>query len=266
MMWQRAREIVESRGSRVHLESEVVRVLHRGGKATGVVVRRGGREETIIGDAVVSTMAISDLIARLDPAAPDDVRAVASRLTYRDFIIVSLIVNQRELFPDNWIYIHAPEVKVARIQNFKNWSPEMVPDPSKTSLGLEYFCTEGDALWSLSDAELVELGKREIETIGLARAADVSDAHVVRQRKAYPVYTGAYKEYLERIRGFLDSIPNLQTVGRNGLHMYNNQDHSMLTAMLAVRNLMGEDHDVWSVNLERSYHEEVQIPEGADET
>jgi protoporphyrinogen oxidase len=265
-MWQRARDMIQSRGSVVRLNTEVVRVLHHGGRATGVVARENGREEHIEGDAVVSTMAISDLIARLDPHAPEDVRAVASRLTYRDFLIVALIIDRPELFPDNWIYIHAPEVKVARIQNFKNWSPEMVPDPARTCLGLEYFCTVGDSLWEMTDEELIALARREIETIGLAKSADVIDAYVTRQKKAYPVYTGAYKEYLERIRGFLDSIPNLQTVGRNGLHMYNNQDHSMLTAMLAVRNLLGEDHDVWSVNLERSYHEEVQLPSAADES
>lgn len=139
----------------------------------------------------------------------------------------------------------------------------MVPDPNKTFLGLEYFCNEGDELWRMSDAELIQLGTQELETMGLARAADVSGGTVIRQLKTYPVYTGEYKEYLERIRGFLDSIPNVQTVGRNGLHMYNNQDHSMLTAMLAVKNLQGEQHDVWSVNVERAYHEEVRLPSGA---
>jgi protoporphyrinogen oxidase len=208
-------------------------------------------------------MPISELVSRLDPPAPIDVRHGAGQLTYRDYFTVGLIINRADLFPDNWIYIHAPEVKVGRIQNFKNWSPEMVPDPNKTFLGLEYFCNEGDEMWNMSDAALVQLGARELETMGLARAADVEGGTVIRQLKTYPVYTGEYKEYLERIRGFLDSIGNLQTVGRNGLHMYNNQDHSMLTAMLAVKNLLGEQHDVWSVNVERAYHEEVRLPSGA---
>jgi protoporphyrinogen oxidase len=213
---------------------------------------------------VISSMPISELIAKLDPPAPEDIRSGASQLTYRDYFTVGLLVNQPDLFPDNWIYIHSPEVLVGRIQNFKNWSPEMVSDQSKTFLGLEYFCNDTDELWAMNDDALIELGKKELDRMGLARASDVEDGTVIRQKKAYPVYTGEYKEYLERIRGFLDTIPNLQTVGRSGLHMYNNQDHSMLTAMLAVKNLLGEQHDVWSVNVERSYHEEVQIPSTAE--
>jgi protoporphyrinogen oxidase len=263
MLWERTQQLIEQRGGEVRLQTTVVQVLHRGGKAIGVVVRSNGRDETIEADAIISSMPISELIAKLDPPAPQDVCNGAAQLTYRDYFTVGLIVNQADLFPDNWIYIHAPEVKVGRVQNFKNWSPEMVPDPGKTFLGLEYFCNEGDELWCLSDADLIKLATHELETMGLARATDVESGIVIRQLKTYPVYTGEYKEYLERIRGFLDSIPNLQTVGRNGLHMYNNQDHSMLTAMLAVKNLLGEKHDVWSVNVERAYHEEVRLPSGA---
>jgi len=263
MLWERTQQLVEQSGGEVRLSTEVMKVLHRDGKAIGVVAQSNGREETIEADAIISSMPISELVAKLDPPAPFDVREGAGRLTYRDYFTVGLIINQADLFPDNWIYIHAPEVKVGRVQNFKNWSPEMVPDPDKTFLGLEYFCNEGDELWSMSDAELIQLATQELETMGLARAADVAGGTVVRQLKTYPVYTGEYQAYLERIRGFLDSISNLQTVGRNGLHMYNNQDHSMLTAMLAVKNLLGEQHDVWSVNVERAYHEEVRLPAGA---
>jgi protoporphyrinogen oxidase len=263
-LWERTQQLVEQRGGEVHLSAEVMKVLHRDGRASGVVVRSGGQETTIEADAIISSMPISELVAKLDPPAPIDVRDGAAQLTYRDYFTVGLIVNQANLFPDNWIYIHAPEVKVGRIQNFKNWSPEMVPDQSKTFLGLEYFCNEGDELWRKSDEALIRLGAQELETMGLARAADVEGGAVIRQLKTYPVYTGEYKEYLERIRGYLDSIANLQTVGRNGLHMYNNQDHSMLTAMLAVKNLLGLGrHDVWSVNVERAYHEEVRLPSGA---
>ena len=264
MLWERTQQLIEQRGGEVHLNTRVMKVLHRDGRAVGVLALTAGHETLLKADAIISTMPISELIAKLDPTAPLDVCAGASQLTYRDYFTVGLIINQANLFPDNWIYIHAPEVKVGRIQNFKNWSPEMVPDPSKTFLGLEYFCNEGDELWNLSDAELIQLGTRELETMGLARASDVIGGTVIRQLKTYPVYTGDYKEYLERIRGFLDSVPNLQTVGRNGLHMYNNQDHSMLTAMLAVKNLLGlGQHDVWSVNVERAYHEEVRLPSGA---
>lgn len=264
MLWERTQQLVEERGGEVRLNTEAVKVLHRDGRVVGVMARSAGREELIEADAVISTMPISELVAKLDPPAPADVRDGAAQLTYRDYFTVGLIVNRAELFPDNWIYIHAPEVKVGRIQNFKNWSPEMVPDQRKTFLGLEYFCNEGDELWRQSDAALIELAKRELEIMGLARAAEVERGYVVRQVKTYPVYTGEYEAYLERIRGFLDSIANLQTVGRNGLHMYNNQDHSMLTAMLAVKNLLGQGrHDVWSVNVERAYHEEVRLPSGA---
>jgi protoporphyrinogen oxidase len=263
MLWERTQQLIEQRGGEVRLATEVVKVLQRDGRASGVVARSQGRDEVIEADAIISSMPISELVVRLDPPAPADVREGAAQLTYRDYFTVGLIVNRADLFPDNWIYIHAPEVKVGRVQNFKNWSPEMVPDQSKTFLGLEYFCNEGDELWNMSDEALIKLGSQELETMGLARAADVEGGTVIRQLKTYPVYTGEYKEYLERIRGFLDSIPNLQTVGRNGLHMYNNQDHSMLTAMLAVKNLLGERHDVWSVNVERAYHEEVRLPAGA---
>ncbi len=264
MLWERAQQIVEAQGGEVRLNTEVVKVRHRAGQTFGVVARSGGRDEALEADAIISTMPISELIARLDPPAPDDVCDGARRLSYRDFITVGLIIDRAEVFPDNWIYIHAPEVKVGRIQNFKNWSPEMVADSRKTFLGLEYFCTVGDALWQMKDADLIKLGAHELELMGLAKASEVEDGTVIRQLKAYPVYTGEYEQYLERIRGFLDSIHNLQTIGRNGLHMYNNQDHSMLTAMLAVKNLQGEQHDVWSVNVERAYHEEVRLPSAAE--
>jgi len=263
MMWQRATEFVNAHGGQVDMEAEVVRLCHEGWRVTEVVLRQKGVERTLAGSDFISSMPISELIQKLDPPAPPEVQAAASGLTYRDFISVVLIVNQPDLFPDNWIYIHSPEVQVGRIQNFKNWSPEMVPDPAKTSLGLEYFCTEGDDVWRMSEVELIELGKREMERIGLVRAADVSDGTVVRQLKAYPVYNGTYAGYLATIKDYLAGFENLQTVGRNGLHKYNNQDHSMLTAMLAVRNLIGERHDLWNVNTERSYHEEMRIPHSA---
>jgi hypothetical protein len=169
------------------------------------------------------------------------------------------IVNKPELFPDNWIYVHDPEVQVGRIQNFKNWSPDMVPDSTKTSLGLEYFCTEGDALWTMRDEDLIQLATCELERIGLCRAADVEDGCVVRVPKAYPVYGSDYREALAVVREFVDSLENFRTIGRNGLHRYDNQDHAMLTGMLAVRSMvLGEPHDLWSVNTEQEYHEEVR--------
>lgn len=275
MMWERAAEFVAEYGGEVRLETDVVAVRHAGGRVTEVVTRgavdepvRGNgasatHTQTVAGEAFISSMPISELINKLDPPPPPEVLAAANGLTYRDFISVILIVKQPDLFPDNWIYIHSPEVKVGRVQNFKNWSPEMVPDPQMTTLGLEYFCTEGDELWRMPDAALLELGRREADAIGLANAADVVDGTVVRQLKAYPVYNGTYAGYLATLKDYLAGFANLQTVGRNGLHKYNNQDHSMLTAMLAVRNLNGEQHDVWNVNTERSYHEEMRLPHDA---
>jgi hypothetical protein len=205
-------------------------------------------------------MPITELVARLDPPPPPDVLEAARALTYRDFVTVCLIVNRAGLFPDNWIYVHDPLVKVGRIQNYGNWSDAMVPDPGKTGLGLEYFCTEGDALWLASDEELVALGTREIAAIGLARADEVQEGYVVRVPKAYPIYDSAYREHLDVLRGYLARFDNLQTIGRNGLHRYDNQDHAMLTGMLAIRNVvLGEENDVWGVNADPDYQEEIRL-------
>jgi hypothetical protein len=202
-------------------------------------------------------MPVRELIAGCDPQPPAEVADAATSLNYRDFLTVALMVDRQDVFPDNWIYIHDPEVKVGRVQNFKNWSPDMVPDPAKTCLGLEYFCFEGDGLWDSSDEDLVALATREMETLGLVRGADVEGGVVVRMPKAYPVYDGAYRDALQVVRGYVDGLSNLHLIGRNGMHRYNNQDHSMLTAMLAVENIQGASHDIWEVNVDSSYHEEL---------
>jgi protoporphyrinogen oxidase len=264
MMWNAVKAEVERRQGTVRLNSPVVRINRTGRHIDSVVVSHDGREELIPGDDFISSMPVTELIKRLDPPAPPEVLAAAHHLKYRDFLTVVLIVNRPHVFEDNWIYIHDPQVKVGRIQNFKNWSPDMVPDPAKTSLGLEYFCTEGDAVWLTPDDELIEQGKREVERISLARAADIEDGCVVRVPKAYPVYDADYRVYLATIREFVDGLENLQTVGRNGLHRYNNQDHAMLTGMLAVRNMvLGQRNDLWAVNTDQEYHEEVQA-DGAE--
>jgi len=258
MMWQAIRNSVESRGGVVRLNTEAVRVLRDGNRVTAVVVRNAGQEEQIVGAHVLSSMPVSELVQRIDPPAPPSVVAAAGRLRYRDFMGVGLIVNRSHLFPDNWIYVHDPEVRVGRIQNFKNWSPDMVPDPGKSSLGLEYFCTEGDDLWRAADRDLIELAKRELERIGLAKAAEVEDGCVFRVAKAYPMYDASYREALSIVREFVDGLVNLQTIGRNGLHRYNNQDHAMLTGLLAARNVAhGTRHDLWNVNVDDEYQEEV---------
>jgi protoporphyrinogen oxidase len=209
-------------------------------------------------------MPISLLLQRLDPLPPEEVLQAAKGLNYRDFLIVALIINKAQLFPDNWLYIHSPGFKVGRIQNFKNWSLEMVPDPQKTCLGMEYFCSVGDSLWEMPEDELIHLATQEIVQLNLGvNLEDVEDGVIIRQRKAYPVYDGTYQTHLGVLKQYLDQFENLQTVGRNGMHRYNNQDHSMLTAMLAVRNILGENHDLWTVNTERSYYEHFTNQEWA---
>jgi protoporphyrinogen oxidase len=195
----------------------------------------------------------------VSPAAPEHVRAAASGLAYRDFILVALILDRDKVFPDNWIYVHTPGVTVGRIQNFNNWSADMVPVEGVTCLGMEYFCFEGDGLWDSEDSKLIELASAELEKLNLAPGAKVIDGAVVRMPKAYPIYDAEYRGHLDVITQYLDGIPNLHSVGRNGMHKYNNQDHSMYTAMLAVENMMGSGHDIWSVNTDLEYHEEQRV-------
>jgi protoporphyrinogen oxidase len=268
MLWNAVKREIERRNGTVCLNSEVIKINRCGNLIESVVVRCDGHEEVIRGTDFISSMPVSEFIKKLDPPAPRPVLTAAEQLHYRDFLTVCLIVNKSQLFPDNWIYVHDPSVKVGRIQNFKNWSPDMIPDPTKTSLGLEYFCNEGDELWNLLDADLISLAKRELERIGLARAQDVEEGCVFRVEKSYPVYDSDYRNCLGTVRGFVESLDNFQTIGRNGLHRYNNQDHAMLTGMLAVRNMvLGEQHDLWSVNGEQEYHEEIRTdtPVGVQE-
>jgi protoporphyrinogen oxidase len=256
MMWERFQQKVDEKGGQVSLNTRVMSVKREGYHITEITAYQDGQEMTITGENFISSMPVTALVNRLDPLPPDEVLEAAKSLSYRDFLIVALIIDQAKLFPDNWIYIHSPEVKVGRIQNFKNWSPAMVPDQSKTCLGLEYFCTEGDEIWKLSDTELLDLATREIEKLGLAKASQVEDGTILRQPKAYPVYDRDYRRHLQVIQDYLSQFDNLQTIGRNGMHRYNNQDHSMLTGLLAAQNLLGDNHDLWNVNTERSYHEE----------
>jgi protoporphyrinogen oxidase len=259
MMWNVVKDRIESRGGVVRLNSDVTRICRRGNHIESVVLSNNGHSEAIVADEFISSMPVTEFIKKLDPPCPDNVLQAARQLNYRDFLTVCLIVNKEHLFPDNWIYIHDPEVKVGRIQNFKNWSPFMVPDSTKTSLGLEYFCTEGDDLWIAPDADLIELAKTEVEKIGLASRADIEDGCVVRAPKAYPMYDSGYRDHLETVKQFTAGFDNFQTIGRNGLHRYNNQDHAMLTGLLAVKNAVaGDTNDLWSVNTDQEYLEEIR--------
>jgi protoporphyrinogen oxidase len=207
---------------------------------------------------LLSSMPMRQLVHGLRPKVSDQALHAADSLKYRDFLTVAVILKDRQQFDDNWIYIHDPKVKVGRVQNFKSWSPEMVPDPELNCYGLEYFCFEGDGLWAASDQELIELAKKELAQIGLAKPEDIIDGCVVRQRKAYPVYDDDYATHVETIRAELEErFPTLYLVGRNGMHKYNNQDHAMMTAMLCVENILAgrKVYDLWRVNQDAEYHE-----------
>jgi protoporphyrinogen oxidase len=258
MMWERCRDLVEAKGTKVHMTAPVVRIRHEGGKAVAVTSATNGATTEYPCTHIISSMPMPHLLKAMDPPVPDEVRAAADGLAFRDFLTIALVVPQKYGFEDNWIYIHAPDVHVGRIQNFGQWSPYMVKD-GRTCLGLEYFVNEGDHLWTMDDADLVELGKKELERLGLVDAGIVESGYVVRMPKAYPMYDGTYKKNVETMRAWLEAnATNVFPVGRNGMHRYNNQDHSMYTAMLSVENIvLGTTHDIWSVNVEEEYHEEI---------
>jgi protoporphyrinogen oxidase len=262
MMWERCHELVEGQGSKVVLENAVTRIEHRGGRAVSVTSRGpDGGETTYAADHVVSSMPLPLLLKAMDPPVPADVQRAADDLDFRDFLSIALVVPAGKVaWTDNWIYIHAPEVKTLRVQNFGSWSPHMVREGFNV-LGLEYTVTEGDEWWSAPDEELVALGIDELDRLGLMDAADVQEGYVVRMPKAYPMYDDRYKANVEVLRRWLEAnTPNVHPVGRNGMHRYNNQDHSMFTAMLTVDNIFGASHDIWSVNVEEEYHEEKAAP------
>jgi protoporphyrinogen oxidase len=263
-MWERVADIAASKGHPVLLGESVVRIEHEGGAVTAVVTADAtGHTTTHDGTDFISSIPIRELVVRLDPPAPAHVRKAADNLGYRDFISVALMIDRASVFPDNWIYIHDPGVHVGRIQNFKNWSPEMVPDQGKTCLGLEYFCFEGDGMWTMPDEKLVALAKQELEQLGICSQSDVFDGVVVRQQKAYPVYDDDYQANVNVIREYLTtSLPNLHVAGRNGMHKYNNQDHSMMTALLVARRIAtGSLLDPWKVNADAVYHEDIRLGE-----
>jgi protoporphyrinogen oxidase len=257
MMWETAARKVIERGGRVLMGRELTRLSYdEPSKIWRIeVATQDGRHETYTARHVISSAPMRELTEKLAPRPLSLFHARSLR--YRDFLTVALIVNKPDLFPDNWIYIHDPSVKVGRVQNFSSWSPEMVPN-GMGCLGLEYFCFEGDGVWNAPDAELVALAKKEIDQIGLISSADVVDASVVRQPKAYPVYDDDYRHHLSMIRLDLErTYPTLHLVGRNGMHRYNNQDHAMMTAMLTAKNILAGErrYDIWAVNEDAEYHE-----------
>ena len=267
MMWEAAARRTAEQGGRVLMGCRVTGLERLPAAANGETTPAryrltytdpAGTSQSLEAEHVISSAPLRELALNLEPPLPEPARVAAGSLKYRDFLTVALIVRPSLVFDDNWIYIHEPGVKVGRVQNFRSWSPELVPDPDLACYGLEYFCFEGDGLWNSSDAELVALGSRELVQLGLAAEGDVIDGHVVRQPKAYPVYDDDYAGHVETIRQAIEAAhPTLHLVGRNGMHKYNNQDHAMMTAMLTARNILaGENrYDVWNVNQDAEYHE-----------
>jgi protoporphyrinogen oxidase len=257
MMWEAAARKIQKRGGKVLKGRDLRQLSYDSARKlwTIEVDCVGGGRETYTANHVISSAPVRELVEKIAPTPISRLHARALR--YRDFLTVALMVRKPDLFPDNWIYIHDPSVKVGRVQNFRSWSPEMV-QPGMSCLGLEYFCFEGDGLWNAPDAELVALAKNEIAKIGLIAESDVTDACVVRQPKAYPVYDEDYRENVATIRRDLEGLyPTLHMVGRNGMHKYNNQDHAMMTAMLTAKNILagGRVYDIWNVNEDAEYHE-----------
>ena len=257
-MWEKAAQDLQAKGGTLRMGEKVVKIHHAGGRVTAVETQTaGGERRRHEADAFIVSMPLKETVLALEPPPPAETLAAARGLGYRDFLTVALMLEGANPFPDNWIYIHDPSVKLGRIQNFRNWSEALVAPGSTTCLGLEYFCFEGDALWTRSDAELIELGTQELEALGLAKRGVIQGGVVVRMAKAYPVYDEHYRQRVTTIKQALETYAtNLQVVGRNGMHKYNNMDHSMMTAFLAVENLKGGRYNLWNVNSDAEYHEE----------
>ncbi|MGA1852343.1 NAD(P)/FAD-dependent oxidoreductase [Sphingobium sp. HT1-2] len=264
MMWEAARDRVIEGGNQILMAHSLKQLAQDQGTQRWRVVADGPDGDVIINAAhVISSAPMRELAARIHPLP--ETLPEAMELKYRDFLTVALMIKSEDLFPDNWIYIHDSKVQVGRIQNFRSWSPEMVPDESVACVGLEYFCFEGDGLWASADADLIDLAKKEMAILGLCNPDDVVGGAVVRQEKAYPVYDDAYADHVLAMRTELEAVaPTLHLVGRNGMHRYNNQDHAMMTAMLTVRNIEAGTrvYDVWGVNEDAEYHESGE--EGQD--
>jgi protoporphyrinogen oxidase/predicted dehydrogenase len=258
-MWEAFAAFAQENSIPVRLKQRCIALKHSQGRVTSIVLRENGDTHEHAVDSVISSIPLSELILNLDPPAPEPVRAAARRLRYRDLVLVALMTTEHEPFPDTWIYLHDPETRAGRVQNYGAWSSGMVR-PGTTCLGVEYFCFRSDEIWNMPDEDAVELAKTELGRIGLIDPDQVIDGVKVLVPKAYPMYDNAYEDAVETIRGYLAEFENLETCGRNGLHRYNNQDHSMWTAILATLNLVdGAAHDVWSVNVEAEYLEEGEI-------
>lgn len=266
MMYTEMKNKIEKMGGNVHLNSKVVRVNHEDFSVKSIeYVDHNNNRRIQEGTDFISSIPVTELINILRPAPSEKILSASKRLSYRSIITIDIIINKKDVFPDNWIYIHSPEVKLGRIQNFKNWSSKMVPDLDKTSLGLEYFCNEKDDFWNMSDEKLFEIASSEVEKINICKASEIEDYTIVRVPKAYPIYNTGYKEYISTIQNYLRKFHNLQLIGRYGLFKYNNMDHSIVTGLYAAKNIMQGAYtfDTWSVNTDNEYQEEDKGKEDA---
>ncbi len=256
-MWEKVSSEFKKEGGRLYLNTKVDKIFHNGEKITAIQTKNGQTTNKMAIDQLISSMPIRDLVNSLIPRPEKEVLEASSQLKYRDFILVALVINKKNIFPDQWIYIQDPGYTCLRVQNINNWSSAMVEDKSKTVLGVEYTTVEGDPLWQWKDKQLIALAKKETVKLGFARLHQIIDAKVVRQKKAYPVYDLGYQKWLEVVKRYLKRFTNLNLIGRNGMHKYNNMDHSMMTALFAVKKILGQgDYDQWSVNTDTEYHED----------
>lgn len=257
--YRRLRERIEPGGVSFLMEKEVVRVRHHNRRIVSVDVRDGrnpGVLESLPADYLFSSLPLPGLIRRLDPPPPANILQKASRLKFRNFLVINIILDKPFVFPDQWIYVHSPEVSLGRIQNYKNWSPSMVVDQGKTSLGLEYFCNENDWLWKKNDVDLIQFALTELERLRIVSRRHLIDGFVVRQSDVYPVYELGYEAIVRELREYLEGFSNIQTIGRAGLFRYDNSDHALLTGISAARNFTGEARtDLWKLNTDDSYLE-----------
>lgn len=259
MMYETMANRIEDMGGQVLCGSAVTRILREGQQVKSIIFQSlNGEEHALTADHVISSLPLRETVRAMEPQPPQEVLAAGEGLKYRDFLCVNLALAKETLFPDNWIYVHSPEVKLGRIQNFKQWSPYMVPEQGCSSLGLEYFCNEGDDLWVTVDQQLIDLAVSEIGKLGLLDPSWVKWGTVVRVPKAYPVYDEDYQKALPVVKEYVNAFENFQSIGRNGLHRYNNMDHSMLTGLYAAQNISGDKHDLWNVNTDEEYQEEME--------
>jgi len=252
--WEAMAAKFQRLGGQIILQAEA-RKIRLGSSSVNVTLYHQGKQEEIEGDKIITSAPLSETIMSLEPKVPDVVYIAGQKLRYRDFFTVCLVIKKRDLFPDNWVYIHSPEITAGRMQNFKNWSPEMVPDLNHTSLGLEYFCFSSDPIWTEPDQELLNLAINDIQKLKMGNENEILDGTVVRVPKAYPVYDPDYKTQLSTIKDYLNQLSLIQVIGRNGLHRYNNQDHSMMMGLYAAWNILGGHHSVWDINVEDEYQE-----------